>query len=236
MHIPGRNPTIEALRSPHKVSTIYMEENINQDAKITEILNLAKEKHVQIIEVPRKQLEKYADGENHQGVVAEANNIQPQNFSEKVLIEKPGFYIYIREALYEHNVGAIIRTAEAAGLAGVILPPKQELTATIGRMSMGAVFHVPVYSGSLFPTMKFFKQAGMKVSGIETSGVYNLFESDLKSDGLLIVGGEDRALSAEIADKCDQLIYIPQFGKVNSLNMSVAAAIAIYEHVRQAQK
>jgi 23S rRNA (guanosine2251-2'-O)-methyltransferase len=233
MHIPGRNPTIEALRSAHKVQTIYMEQDMNQDAKITEILNLAKSKNTLIKEVSRKELDKLAEGENHQGVVAEARNVEALKFSEQVLIDKPGFYIYIREALYEHNVGAIIRTAEAAGIAGVILAPKQELTATIGRMSMGAVFHIPIYSGSLFPTIKMFREAGMTISGIETNGGVNLFESHLDGDGLLIVGGEDRALSTEVAEKCDQLIYIPQFGKINSLNMSVAAAIAMYEHVRQ---
>ena len=233
MHIPGRNPTIEALRSAYKVKTVYMEEGMNQDEKIREILTLSKAKGTEIIEVPRKQLDKLAEGENHQGIVAEAKDISPKPFNAQTLIDHPGFYIYIREALYEHNIGAIIRTAEAAGIAGVILTPKQDLTATIGRMSMGAVFHIPIYSGSLFPTIKEFKQAGMIVSGIETNGAKNIFESDLKTDGMLIVGGEDRALSTEVATKCDQLLFIPQAGKINSLNMSVAAAIAIYEHIRQ---
>lgn len=232
MLIPGRNPTIEALRSQHKVSEVFLQTNINVDPKIAEILDLAKSKGTRITEMTLGQLEKVSNGEHHQGVIAKME-LQAEKFNQKVLEEKPGFYVYIREAQYEQNLGAIIRTAEVAGVTGVIIAPKQDLTGIMARTSMGAIFHIPIYSGSLFPTIKEFKDMDFPVSAIEINGQVSLFESNLKGPGMLIVGGEDKSISPQIAAQCDQLIVIPQFGKVNSLNMSVAAALAIYEHVRQ---
>jgi 23S rRNA (guanosine2251-2'-O)-methyltransferase len=98
---------------------------------------------------------------------------------------------------------------------------------------MGAFFHIPVYQGSLFPTIKLFHQFGMQVVGIERNENGTIYDSKLMNDCLLIIGGEDKPLSDEVQVKCDQVVGIPQFGKVNSLNMSVAAGIVIFEHVRQ---
>jgi 23S rRNA (guanosine2251-2'-O)-methyltransferase len=206
--------------------------DINRDGKIDEILRLAEEKGVKIIEQTRAQLEKISGDIPHQGVIAKVD-LTGENLTEEYLQSHPGLYVYVREAQDDHNVGAIIRTAEAAGIQGVIVAPKQELTGTVARTSMGAIFHLPIFSASLFPCIKMFKQQAHLVSAIEINGSKSIFDSNLADGGLLIVGGEDRSISDEIAAQCDQLINIPQFGKVNSLNMSVAAAIAMYEHVRQ---
>lgn len=232
MFVPGRNPTIEALRSEFKVKQILLEENINQDEKISEILRLCAQKHVDIKSVGRKQLQRHAGTEPHQGVVADVD-FYLQNLNRDVLQSKPGFYLYIREAQYEQNVGAIIRTAECAGIAGVILPPKMEVTGTVARISMGALFHVPTYYGSLFPTIKIFHDLSAEVMAMEINGESNIYETAMPNDVLMIVGGEDRSISPEIAKQCDTIVKIPQFGQVNSLNMSVAAALCMYEYVRQ---
>lgn len=232
MFIPGRNPTIEALRSDKTVHRVVLEDGINSDAKISDILEMASSQGIKVEYSPRKKLARLAENDHHQGVIAEVD-LETTPFNKDVLESNPGFYIYIREAQYDHNLGAIIRTAEAAGIAGVILPPKQELTPTIVRISMGAALHIPIYQGSLFPTIKLFTKAGMQTTGIEINGAKNIYESDISGDGLLIVGGEDKSLSEEVVNKLDQVIFIPQAGKVNSLNMSVAAAIALYEHIRQ---
>ncbi len=235
MLVPGRNPVIEALRAPqHAIKEIFLQTEINLDPKIAEILDLAKAGNTRITYVSRAQLEKICNGDVHQGVVAKVELIA-QKLEEKTILTNMGMYVYIREAQYEHNIGAIIRTGEAAGIAGIIIAPKQDLTGTIARISMGAIFHLPVYSASLFPTIKLFKDAGQIVSALEINGEVSLFSADMKSPGLLIVGGEDKSVSSQILNQCDQHILIPQFGKVNSLNMSVAAAVAIYEHVRQRQ-
>ncbi len=233
MNVLGRNPTTELLRSDlYHATKVMLQEGINEDGKIAEIIELANVKGVQLEYVPRKVLEGKSGGEPHQGVVA-ITYIEPKNFSEKSIDAHYGSYIYIREAQYEHNVGAIIRTAEAAGLAGVIIPPKQDLTPVVVRISMGAIFHIPIFSGSLFPTIKICKKNGLDISAIERNENATIYNSNLSNNNLLIIGGEDRSISDEIANKCDQVVSIPQKGKVNSLNMSVAAGIAIFEMVRQ---
>lgn len=235
MLVPGRNPVLEALRSQHQVPELFVEYDIRVDPKIAEIMDIAKTRQIKIIQQNNSQLTKIAGEEPHQGVIAKVN-LTAEKFSSQVLIQHPGLYLYVREAQYEHNLGAIIRTAEVAGIAGVIVAPNQQLTGVVARISMGAIFHLPIYSGSLFPTIKLFRNDDLPVSALEINGTVTLFESNLGSDGLLIVGGEDRSISQEIALQCTQLIKIPQFGKVNSLNMSVAAALAIYEHVRQREQ
>ncbi|MBL8015203.1 MAG: RNA methyltransferase [Candidatus Doudnabacteria bacterium] len=232
MLVPGRNPVLEALRSQHRVSEIFLEYDIRVDPKIAEIMDIAKQKNIRIINQNASQLAKIAGEEPHQGVIAKVN-LEAEKFSDKILHDRPGLYVYVREAQYEHNLGAIIRTAEVAGVAGVIVAPNQDLTGVVARISMGAIFHIPIYSGSLFPTIKIFRHDDLPVFALEINGTVTLFESDLGKDGLLIIGGEDRSISQEIALQCTQLIKIPQFGKVNSLNMSVAAALAMYEHVRK---
>jgi 23S rRNA (guanosine2251-2'-O)-methyltransferase len=231
MYIPGRNPAIEALRSPIQVNKIYLQEGINQDEKISQIIGLAQQKGISIIDSSRKQLSKMSGDDPHQGVILDVELIA-NKLTKDVVNFNQGLYIYIREAQYEHNVGAIIRTAEVAGAAGVILNPRQELTPTIARISMGGVFHVPLYSSSLFPTMKLMKKQAYLVYALERGGQNTIYDVELSGNILLVVGGEDRSISPEVAAKCDDVLTIPQFGKVNSLNMSVAAAISIYEYVR----
>lgn len=236
MKVLGRNPTVELMRSQlYSADKVLVQEDINEDEKISEILSSAQNQDIRIQQVSRKELDKIAGGEPHQGVVA-FTDIEPKNFSEKSLDANYGSFIYIREAQYEHNVGAIIRTAEAAGLAGVVLPPKQEITPVIVRISMGAIFHIPIYSGSLFPVIKICSKNGLDVTAIERNENATIYTGNLSNENLLIIGGEDRSISQEIANKCDQVLSIPQFGKVNSLNMSVAAGITIFELVRQQRR
>jgi len=232
MYVPGRNPLVEAVRSKTRINRIYIQEAINQDSKLEEILNYAREKKIDVVEVGRKKLETLSMGEPHQGIVGDLE-IKPSNLTDKGIAANPGLYVYIREAQYEHNLGAIIRTAEAAGAKGVIIPPKMEVTPVVVRISMGAIFHIPVYSYSLFPAIKLFKKEGFLIAGIEINGEQSIYEANLAGAVLLIVGGEDKSISQEVANKCDTVMNIPQFGHVNSLNMSVAAGLAIFEYVRQ---
>lgn len=232
MYIPGRNPVVEALRSNVKIHKIYLEQGIRLDEKIEEIQRVSNKKSITIIHVSGKQLDKMSTREPHQGVIADVD-IELTRLNSDTVVNNNGLYIYIREAQYEHNIGAIIRTAEAAGAKGVIIPPKIDLTPVIARISMGAIFHIPIYSASLFPAIKEFKSANYRIWAIEINGATSIYETEIAGEGLLIVGGEDKSISEPIAAQCDNLVYIPQLGKVNSLNMSVAAGIAMYEHLRQ---
>jgi 23S rRNA (guanosine2251-2'-O)-methyltransferase len=239
MQIEGRNPVLESLHSKREFERLKVQEGIKIDMKIKRILDLARSKKIYIEEVPKKKLDKMSETGVHQGVIAIARERKPKTFEELLkMIQDKGeqpFLIYIREVLYEHNLGAIIRSAECAGVQGVIVPPSTEISAQVIRASMGASEHVQIVKGSLFQIIKEAQKNGIKTVGIEISGEKSLYKTDLRGPVMIFVGGEDRGLSKEIIDKLDETVKIPMRGKVNSLNMSVAAAITIYEKVRQDQ-
>ncbi|MCA9385470.1 23S rRNA (guanosine(2251)-2'-O)-methyltransferase RlmB [Candidatus Dojkabacteria bacterium] len=238
MNIEGRNPVIEVLRSDKDVSKLYIQSHLNQDTKINELVKKAKRRGVKIIRKSKKELDRISRTGSHQGVIAIAKHIETKTIEEIIsdarINGKPLKFIYIREAFHEYNVGAIIRTAECAGYDAVILPPKLSVTPNIVRASMGASEHIPILSYSLFPLIKDLTTFGIKVVGIERDDSAKEYtKADLTGDVALIVGGEDKPLSKQILDKCDQTIIIPMRGNVNSLNMSVAAGLSMYEVLRQ---
>lgn len=238
MNIEGRNPVLELLRSDRPIERLYIQHRLHQDTKINAIVKKAKKKDAKITRKTKKELDRMSETKAHQGVIAiskHVNNITLNQFVEERLVSgEPLQILYIREAFHEFNIGAIIRTAECAGFDAVVLPPKINITSQIVRASMGASEHIMIFSSALFPLMKNLKKKNIKVVGIERTEESVLHtDADLKEDIMLIIGGEDRELSEQITKKCDQVVQIPMKGKVNSLNMSVAAAIVIYETMRQ---
>lgn len=233
MQIEGRNPILEALRANTPIDKLIVEKNIKKDEKVKEILKLAQKKRIKIQEDKKYLLDKKSKTGVHQGFIAygtQGNNLE---FPELIKQEK-AFLIYIREALYEHNIGAIIRTAECVGASGVILPPKISVSPQVRRAAMGATEHLNIVNYNLFQAIKEAQAQGIQVVGIErTKDSTNLYKTELNRPIMLIIGGEDRSLSETITQKCDKTVQIPMSGKVNSLNMSVAAAIVMYEVFRQ---
>ncbi len=233
MQIEGRNPINEALKADTPIKKILIQENIRQDDRIEEIFVNIKKKKINFQVVSKRKLDHISETGVHQGLIALIENEETTNFSTLIKDNNP-FLIYIREALYEHNIGAIIRTAECAGATGVILPPKTILSPQVRRTSMGATEHIPITNYGLFQAIKEASQAGIEIVGIErTDNSTQLYKTPLRQPLMLIIGGEDRSLSESIIKKCDKTVQIPMFGKINSLNMSVAAALVIYEVVRQ---
>lgn len=233
MIIYGRNVLIEALKSDFLFEEIYFETNLKQEGKIDEIVALAKRRGIKIELLDKRKLSKLSNSEEHQGVAAKIDfHLTSLNelFEDHKNLNKS--YIYISEATFEHNVGAIIRTAECAGLGGVIIPNDIEITSTVIKISTGAAFHIPIIGLNIYQAVKDFKDNGFEIIGIERDG-QNLFNSDMKNPALLIIGGEDKSLSTNLRERCDKIIEIPQAGKVNSLNMSVAAGIVIFQHINQ---
>jgi len=233
MVIYGRNVVIEALKSDYLFNEIYLESHIKPEGKIEEIISLAKKRGIKVETVDKRKITSMTSSQEHQGVSAsidyQLSNIK-DIFADYKNINKS--FIYISEATYEHNVGAIIRTAECAGLGGVIIPNDIQITPTVVKISTGAIFHIPVISMGIYQAVKDFKENGYQIIGIERDGE-NLFEAKMASPALLIIGGEDKSLSENLRDRCDKIVEIPQAGKVNSLNMSVAAGIIIFEHIHQ---
>lgn len=226
----GRNTVLESLRSKFNVDTLFLEQGIDDSEKITLIRNLAKKTKTAIKEISRKELSRMTDNKEHQGVACYVDYTYSELNDELFYEEKP--FIYIYDSTFEQNVGAIIRSVECSGFGGVIVPKDVKVTSTVAKISTGAVFHTNVIQGSIFQTIKDFKDRGYFIYGIERGGdVYT--DKVLNNNGLYIIGGEDKSLSAEVTEKCDEILTIPQFGLVNSLNMSVAASIIMFEVVRQ---
>ena len=135
-----------------------------------------------------------------------------------------------------HNLGAVIRTADAAGAHGVIIPKRRSagLTAVVGKTSAGAVAHVPVARVPNLPALlKELKEAGVWVFGTAADGTTPLYQADLKGPAAIVIGSEGAGMGRLVAENCDFTVSIPMFGKINSLNASAAAAVLLYEAVRQ---
>jgi len=230
MIVYGRNTVLEGLKSDYRIKEIFLEDHINTDSKISEIKALASDKNIPIKYISHKELGKLTKSQEHQGVGC---NIEYKEAELRDIdLNQEKGYIYISESTFEQNIAAIIRTAECAGFGGVLIPNKINITPTIAKISTGAVFHLPVIRYPIFQAIKEFKKNGFFVYGIERGGNY-YFNETINSKSLFIIGGEDKSLSDPVRKDCDAILEIPQFGKINSLNMSNASSILIYEYVRQ---
>lgn len=236
MVITGRNTTKEALLSDFSVSVVFLQNNltISADPKIVEIISLCKKRKIPIKTETSQLLKKILKTNDHQGVGALVNfgikNLSSKNISEIINLSKS--YFYISESTFDQNIGSIIRTCEIAGLGGVIIPKKTEINSTIAKISAGAIFHIPIFSCQIFEAIKLFKNEGYKIAGIERNGTI-YYHQNLDGRFLFIIGGEDKSLTDGIRSRCDTILEIPQKGKINSLNMSVASSIIIFEHIKQ---
>ncbi len=230
----GRNIVLEAIRSQHKCTSIILQEGISETEKIATILTEAKAKQIPISYQSRKEISSITKSEEHQGVLV---NVDYKIFNLKDLIGKEDqqSFIYISTATFEHNIGAISRSAEVAGLSGVIIPKDADVTPTVAKTSAGAIFHIPIIKLPIFNAIKTLKDANFFIFGIERDGI-TYYKTNLTENTLFIIGGEDKSLSDSVRNKCDEILEIPQSGKVNSLNMSVASSIVLFERNRQMSK
>lgn len=234
--ICGRNPVLEALKSEASVDTVY----INGEGGILgKIRAMAKRNGAVVKDVSSQKLSELSDGASHQGVVASiacADYVSVEDILE--ISEKKGtspFIIICDEIEDPHNLGAIIRTAEAAGADGVIIPKRRSasLNATVHKTSAGAASWLPVARVSnLATTIDFLKENGVWIYGTDASGE-NYDGVDLKGSIALVIGSEGFGMGRLIKEKCDFLLRLPMNGKITSLNASVAAGIFMYEAVRQ---
>lgn len=234
MIISRRNNVIEALKSSFLPSHLYLQDQINKDAKITTLLKLADKRSIPIDYLPLKKLSKTLRTTDHQGVGLEISfkTSKLRDLLSQDRQSPTSSMIYISNPTYDHNIGAIIRTAECAGLAGVILPKNTQITPGITKTSAGAIFHIPIAQASIFDTLKAFTKEGYEIAAIERGGK-NLYTTKLDNKTLFIIGGEDKGIAKLAKESSAKVVELPQFGTINSLNMSVAAGIVIYEHIRQ---
>lgn len=241
-YIAGRNSTMEALRSGRSINRILVLKGERQGS-ITQILALAREKGLVVQEVDKAKLDAIAGDTRHQGIVASVAPVEYKEL-EDILAnaaergEAP-FVVLLDELEDPHNVGAILRTADAAGVHGVLLPKRRScpLSGTVAKTSAGAVEYVPVARiGNVVQTIEQLKKQGFWIVGADMSGEQDYFDADLKGPIVVVVGSEGRGLGRLVRESCDIIVRIPMQGKISSLNASVACSLLLYEVLRQRVK
>ena len=237
--IEGRNAVIEALRAGTAIDKIYLMKG-ESDSALGHIASAAREKGIVVVDADRHKLENMSRTHAHQGVIAlaavrEYASVDDILNAAREKGEAP-LIVVCDELSDPHNLGAVIRTADAAGAHGVIIPKRRSagLTAVVGKTSAGAVAHVPVARVPNLPALlKELKEAGVWVFGTAADGTTPLYQADLKGPAAIVIGSEGTGMGRLVAENCDFTVSIPMFGKINSLNASAAAAVLLYEAVRQ---
>ncbi len=237
--IYGRNPVIEALESGHTMDKIFIQEGLRH-SQIGYIRNLAKERGIVYRFVDKRKLDNMTDGENHQGVVAFAAAHKYAELSDILKAardkEEPPFIIIAEGITDPHNLGSIIRTANAAGAHGVVIPKDRSvsLSSVVAKVSAGAVEHTPVARvTNITQTIDLLKKEGLWIAGTALEAEQYHYESDLTGALGIVIGSEGEGMSRLVREHCDFLVKIPMLGKAESLNASVAAGVLLYEAVRQ---
>ena len=235
--ICGRNPVLEALRSGREIDRLLVAHGTG-GGSVTAIIAKCRAKGILIKEISPQKLDYYCGGANHQGVAVmfasqENATVEDMFALAETRGEKP-FLIICDEIEDPHNLGAIIRTAEATGVHGVIIPERRSasLNATVAKAACGALEYVPVARvTNIANTIDALKQCGVWVFGADMDGD-DYTRTDFDTPCALVIGNEGKGIGALTAKKCDAVISLPMHGKINSLNASVAAGILMYEVVR----
>ena len=235
--IVGRNPVMEALKSGKALDTIYVNENAG--GSIGAITRIARERGIVIKNVSDQKLTQMCGGASHQGIIASGACAEYVSVEDILAISKKKgtapFIIICDEIEDPHNLGAIIRTAEAAGADGIIIPKRRSasLNATVFKTSAGAASWLPVARvANLGAAIDELKKNGIWIYGTDASGE-NYSDTSFTGPIGLVIGSEGFGMGRLIRDKCDFLVKLPMYGKITSLNASVAAGIFMYEAVRQ---
>lgn len=237
----GRNPVSEALKGDRTVEKIYVLKG-GREGSIIKICGIAKDKHVPIIEVDRRKLESITDGGNHQGIAAIVNDFEYSSVGEILSSaeekgEKP-FVVILDGVCDPHNLGAIIRTANACGVHGIILPKRNScaLTSTVFKTAAGAceymkIARVPNIAGAV----KELKKANVWVYAADGGdpAATDIYKTDMTGAAAVVLGDEGKGISELVKKESDFKIKIPMKGEISSLNVSVAGGVVLYEILRQ---
>ena len=237
--LEGRNPVLECLqRGNRRMYRLWIDRGAKPEPRLERILALAAEAQVRVETVDRRRLDGLADGRVHNGVIAE---VEPLTlWSTASLLDpdhlggEPPFLVLADGLQYEHNLGAVLRSALGFGVTGLIVPTRRgsALSPVVARVSMGAIEAVPIAREGLFSALKIIQRAGIPIVGADAGGV-PLHQVDLQGPIALVLGEEGRGLSSKLRERCDQVVSIPLASSLESLNVSVAAGILFYEKRRQ---
>ena len=236
--IEGRNPVFEALVSDAPIEKIFISETAH-GSQISKIIAEAKHRGVMYKSVSADRIDEIAETQSNQGVVALVSQVSYCTLSDILdLAEQKGekpFIIICDEITDPHNLGAIIRTANAAGVHGVVIPKNRAVgvNAVVFKTSAGAAAHTLVAKvGNLTQAINELKDRGVWITGADMSGT-EMYKENLTGAIAVVVGSEGKGISKKIRENCDFLVSIPMVGQINSLNASVAASVIMYEVLRQ---
>lgn len=233
--IEGRNPVIEAIKSGRSIDKILVQTG-EKNGSVRKLIALAREKKIVITEVERQKLDKLSETKSHQGVIAFAAAKEYCTIDDIIDTankkgEKP-FIIICDDLNDPHNLGSIIRTANAMGAHGVIIPKRNSvgLSPVVDKTSAGALEFTRVARVSnLVAAIEDLKKKNIWIVGADMDGDRSIYTHDFTGAIGIVVGSEGKGVSRLVKEKCDFIVNIPMFGQINSLNASVAAALMIYE-------
>ena len=237
--VEGRNAVLEVLKSDREINKILIQKG-ERTGSINEIIKLAKEKRLVIVETEKNKLDQISITKHHQGVIIYTS---PQKYVDvedildiaKKKDEQP--FLVILDGIEDpHNLGSIIRTAEIAGVHGIIIPKRRTalVTETVEKVSVGATNYLPIARVSnLNSTIQYLKKNNVWIIGTDMDARDLHYNTDLSGAVALVIGSEGNGMSRLVKENCDILIKIPMKGNITSLNASVSAGICIYEVVRQ---
>ena len=237
--LEGRNSVTEALSAGRTIDKLFVADG-DTDRALGRICEMAKQAGAVVVPTDRRKLDYMSATGAHQGVIAMVAAHDYASIDD--ILKKaqdagePPLIVICDELSDPHNLGAIIRTAECAGAHGIIIPKRRSvgLTAVVGKASAGALEYMPVARVSnIAAAIDTLKKAGVWVYGTAAGGDTTLYRADLKSAAAIVIGNEGEGMSRLVSERCDFKVSIPMKGSISSLNASAAAAIMLYEAVRQ---
>ena len=240
--IEGRNSVMEALRSGRTIDKLLVQKG-DKHGSIIKILKMAKENGIAVSYVEKVKLDSMSSTKAHQGIIAYVAAKEYVSLKDIVNIAKEKgespFVVICDEIADPHNLGSIIRTANAAGAHGVVISKHNAvgLNATVSKTSAGAVEFTPVAKvSSIANAVESLKKDNIWVVGADMDGSETIYEHDFSGGCAIVIGNEGKGVSHLVKERCDFIVNIPMYGKISSLNASVAGALMIYEVVRSRQK
>lgn len=241
MIIEGKNPVRELLASNRNVEKMYVEKN-NANHELVELTKKARAKKIPVTFVDKFVLDKNSVTKRHQGILAVTSDYIYDTlenvFNTSKTNNKPLFLLILDGIEDPHNLGSIIRVGECCGVSGIVLPKHRAVgvTDTVAKISQGAIEHVSVVKvTNINDAIRWLKDNGVTVFCADMDGE-NIFTTNLTGDIAIVIGGENTGVKALTRKLCDGVISLPQFGKINSLNASVATGAILYEAIRQRTK
>lgn len=225
----------DGLISGQKITKVLVSSGSKNDLKVIEIEDLAKKDGIAVTTITPDEMGKMAESKNPQGVMALMEMPEIVSLEQILRNKREAFVLLLNHIDFEQNLGAILRTAWAAGVDAVVASPNgvHELTPVVTKVSMGAAAYVPLIPMSLFQAMKLLHKYAVPVVGVEVDMGSSMYETELRGPVAFLMGGESEGISIPLQKECDIFVNIPMKKEVASLNVSVATALVLYEKNRQ---